>query len=117
VSTNDDQQFLNEALQRATESDDPQAEIGLILLRYHQAMLNTIQHIRPCGPCTTKIDLGQLQTTAREIQQDNYANYQELQHIVMARLSAIERLCSQCQGNFRELLLSTFIQFYAQESP
>lgn len=112
MNINDDQQFLNDALRQATESNDPQAEIGLVLLRYHQAMLNAVLDIKHCDACLAVIDLGQLQATARQIQQSNYADYQELQSIVKARLGDTAKLCNECQRQYKASLLQFFAQMH-----
>lgn len=111
MSTNDDQQFLNEQLRQATESEDPQAEIGLVLLHYHQAMLDAVQTLHPCDVCRTTIDLAQLQAIALEIKRGNYTSYQELQRVARERLD-MAKLCTECKQQFKGKILEVFVQIH-----
>jgi hypothetical protein len=112
MTTDDNQRILNEQLRQATESDDPQSEIGLVLLHYHQAMISAAKNIKACDACAASVDIPQLQATAAEIEQRNYGSYQELQRIAKARLGQASRLCNACKAAYKEALLERFVQLH-----
>lgn len=112
MTTSDNQQFLNQQLRQATESDDSNAEIGLVLLHYHQAMISAAKSIQVCDACAARIDIAALQATAAAIEQSNYGSYQELQRVAKARLGATAKLCEACKAAYKEDLLEHFAQLH-----
>lgn len=109
---NHDQSILNNALQLATEAADPKAAIGVVLLRYHQAMLDALQTIEVCAECAEGVDIAKLQATAKELRQGTYADYEELHRACAARLGDVEKLCEECKQRYQKRLLSIFAASY-----
>ena len=101
---------LEDAVRRAKETvlEGDMADLDMIYIQYHQALLHITKIFQPCAICTTKINMDNLKTEAAYLQERKYTSLPEMIKAFDPLHQDLDQLCDPCMHTFGKAIIKQF---------